>query len=96
MSNNLFNFQNNLNNGIINSNTNNNFSQLDVEETRETVESNLLYLYLVLYEMSQILNCGINRDTLSVLISMIENGANPEALAAVVKEMKKENFSLNK
>ncbi len=44
--------------------------------------------------MSQILNCGINRDTLTVLISMIENGANPEALAAVVKEMKKENISL--
>jgi len=26
---------------------------------------------------------------------MIEHGANPEALAAVVKEMKKENFALN-
>jgi hypothetical protein len=25
---------------------------------------------------------------------MVENGSNPEALAAVVKEMKKENFSL--
>lgn len=98
MSNNLFNFHNNLNNGINNNinniNNNNNFSQLDVEETRETVESNVLKIYfLVLYEISQILNCGINRDTLSVLISMIENGANPEALAAVVKEMKKENFS---
>lgn len=45
--------------------------------------------------MSQILNCGINRDSLSILISMIENGANPEALAAVVKEMRKESFSLN-
>jgi hypothetical protein len=45
--------------------------------------------------MSQILNCGVNRDTLSILISMIENGANPEALAAVVKEMRKESISLN-
>ncbi len=44
--------------------------------------------------MSQILNCGINRDTLSILLSMIENGSNPEALAAVVNEMKKENFAL--
>jgi hypothetical protein len=25
---------------------------------------------------------------------MIENGANPEALATVVKEMKRENFAL--
>ena len=45
--------------------------------------------------MSQVLNCGINRDALSVLLLMVENGANPEALAAVVKEMKKENFSSN-
>jgi len=45
--------------------------------------------------MSQILNCGLNRDTLSILVTMIENGANPEALSAVVKEMKKENFALN-
>lgn len=75
----------------------NNLNQLDVEETRETVESKYKSNFkLVLYEMSQILNCGVNRDTLSVLISMIENGANPEALAAVVKEMKKENFSINK
>jgi mitotic-spindle organizing protein 1 len=77
-------------------NNSNNFNHLDVEETRETVESNYLYnILLVLYELSQILNCGINRDTLSVLISMIENGVNPEALAAVVKEMNKENLSLN-
>jgi hypothetical protein len=26
---------------------------------------------------------------------MVENGVNPEALAAVVKEMRKENFSLS-
>jgi hypothetical protein len=26
---------------------------------------------------------------------MIENGVNPEALAAVIKEMRKESFSLN-
>jgi hypothetical protein len=43
--------------------------------------------------MSQILNCGIDREALSVLLLMTENNANPEALAAVVKEMKNENFS---
>ena len=26
---------------------------------------------------------------------MIENGANPEALSVVIKEMKKESFALN-
>jgi len=76
-----------------NTNTNG-LTHLDIEETRETVESKfVLFKKIVLYEMSQILNCGINRDTLSVIISMIENGSNPEALAAVVKEMKKENFA---
>ena len=65
----------------------NNLSQLDIEESRETFE--------ILYELSQILNCGVNRDALSTMVSMIENGVNPEALAAVVKEMKKENMSIN-
>ena len=59
------------------------------------IKINYFLYILVLYELSQILNCGINRDTLSVLISMVENGSNPEALAAVVKEMKKENFALS-
>ena len=63
------------------------FSQLDVEEARETVE--------ILNEMSQILNCGLDRQTISILVSMIEMGINPEALSAVVKEMRNENFALN-
>jgi hypothetical protein len=28
-------------------------------------------------------------------MTMVENGSNPEALSAVMKEMKKENFALN-
>ena len=43
--------------------------------------------------MSQILNCGLSRETLSILITMIEKGANPEALVQVVKEMR--NHSIN-
>lgn len=41
--------------------------------------------------MSQILNCNLTRESLSVLIAMIEKGANPEALIRVVKEMRDEN-----
>lgn len=63
------------------------FSQLDVEEARETIE--------ILNEMAQILNCGLDRQTISILVSMIEMGVNPEALAAVVQEMRRENFALN-
>ena len=47
-------------------------------------------LFTVLYEMSQILNCGLDQRTLTILAGLIENGVNPEALAAVVKELKRE------
>jgi mitotic-spindle organizing protein 1 len=47
-----------------------------------------------MYEMSQILNCGLDQKTLSILASLIENGVNPEALAAVVKELKRETDAL--
>ncbi|KAL1876911.1 hypothetical protein VTK73DRAFT_8988 [Phialemonium thermophilum] len=44
----------------------------------------------ILHEISTILNCHLDRRTLSICISMIENGVNPEALATVVKELRKE------
>ena len=40
--------------------------------------------------MSNILNCGFDRNSLSILVSLIENGVNPEALASCVKELRKE------
>lgn len=47
-----------------------------------------------MFEMSQILNCGIDQHTLSILVQLVENGVNPEALAAVVKELKRESEAL--
>ncbi|KAK4202541.1 mitotic-spindle organizing protein 1 [Triangularia verruculosa] len=44
----------------------------------------------ILHEISTLLNCHLDRRTLSICISMIENGVNPEALAEVVKELRKE------
>ena len=44
--------------------------------------------------MSQILNCGVDQRTLSILVNLVENGVNPEALAAVVKELKRESEAL--
>ncbi|KAI0124905.1 mitotic-spindle organizing protein 1 [Xylariales sp. AK1849] len=44
----------------------------------------------ILHEISTILNCQLDRRTLSVCISMIENGVNPEALAQVVQYLRKE------
>jgi mitotic-spindle organizing protein 1 len=56
------------------------------EEARETLE--------VLYEMAQMLNTGLDRQSLSILVSLCEHGVNPEALAAVVKELKREAASI--
>ncbi|KAK7756408.1 hypothetical protein SLS62_001634 [Diatrype stigma] len=39
----------------------------------------------ILHEISTILNCHLDRRTLSICISMIENGVNPEALAEAQK-----------
>ena len=50
--------------------------------------------FSVLFEMSQILNCGLDQRTLTILAGLIENGVNPEALAAVVKELKRETEAL--
>ncbi|KAK3304266.1 mitotic-spindle organizing gamma-tubulin ring associated-domain-containing protein [Chaetomium strumarium] len=43
----------------------------------------------ILHEIATILNCHLDRRTLSICISMIENGVNPEALANVIKELRK-------
>ncbi|KAL0551785.1 hypothetical protein IC582_010874 [Cucumis melo] len=54
------------------------------------------------FHMSNVLDSGIDRHTLSVLIALCDMGVNPEALAAVVKELRREppssetNVSSNK
>jgi len=44
----------------------------------------------VFHEISTLLNANLDRQTLSICISLIENGVNPEALAAVVNELRKD------
>eukprot|EP00350_Pseudokeronopsis_sp_OXSARD2_P003889 CAMPEP_0170557002 /NCGR_PEP_ID=MMETSP0211-20121228/19129_1 /TAXON_ID=311385 /ORGANISM="Pseudokeronopsis sp., Strain OXSARD2" /LENGTH=50 /DNA_ID=CAMNT_0010867675 /DNA_START=99 /DNA_END=251 /DNA_ORIENTATION=+ len=44
--------------------------------------------------MSSILNCGLDERSLTLLVGLIENGVNPEALAAVMKELKRETAAL--
>ena len=41
--------------------------------------------------MSRLLNTGLDRETLSILVTLCESGVNPEALAVVVKELRKES-----
>ncbi|KAG6598967.1 ALBINO3-like protein 3, mitochondrial, partial [Cucurbita argyrosperma subsp. sororia] len=42
------------------------------------------------FHMCNVLDAGIDRHTLSVLIALCDMGVNPEALAAVVKELSRE------
>ncbi|GBG77094.1 hypothetical protein CBR_g23420 [Chara braunii] len=57
-----------------------------IQQARETLD--------IAYEISKVLNTGLDRDMLSILISLCENGVNPEALAAVVKELRREAAAL--
>jgi mitotic-spindle organizing protein 1 len=41
----------------------------------------------LLYEMSLLLNTGLDKETLCLSVSLLESGVNPEALQAVIKEL---------
>jgi mitotic-spindle organizing protein 1 len=53
-----------------------------------------LYFFSDLFEISNILNCGLDKETLAICVSLVESGVNPEALAHVVKELKREAAAL--
>ncbi|MCO5574439.1 hypothetical protein L7F22_028224 [Adiantum nelumboides] len=56
------------------------------ERAREALE--------LAYRMANLLNTGLDRPTLAVLMALTEQGVNPEALAAVVKELRREATAL--
>ncbi|CAA3015166.1 mitotic-spindle organizing 1B-like [Olea europaea subsp. europaea] len=45
----------------------------------------------LVFHMSNILETGLDRHTLSILIALCEMGINPESLAAIVKELRRES-----
>lgn len=49
----------------------------------------------ILFDMSQLLNTQLDKESLATCIGMIESGANPEALAAVIQELRRESASIN-
>ncbi|CAG8504932.1 3376_t:CDS:2 [Acaulospora morrowiae] len=63
-----------------------------IQEARETMD--VKHLCKVLYEISTLLNTGLDRETLSLCLNLCENGVNPEALAAVIKELRRESASM--
>ena len=44
----------------------------------------------VAFEINKLLNCGLDKETLSLCMGLLETGVNPEALADVIKEIRNE------
>ncbi|KAI9307517.1 mitotic-spindle organizing protein 1 [Cunninghamella echinulata] len=59
-----------------------NNSTTTTTEVKETID--------ILHEISTILNTKLDKDTLALCISLCEKGVNPEALAAVIKDLQKQ------
>ncbi|KAI4527557.1 hypothetical protein K523DRAFT_324563 [Schizophyllum commune Tattone D] len=48
----------------------------------------------LLHELSQLLNTQLDKETLATCVQLIESGASPEALAAVIQELRREQATL--
>ncbi|KAK9766938.1 Mitotic-spindle organizing protein 1 [Basidiobolus ranarum] len=55
-------------------------------DMRETFE--------IVNDISRLLGTGLDRETLSLCMTLLENGVNPDALAAVIKELRREGKKL--
>ncbi|KAL3480118.1 mitotic-spindle organizing gamma-tubulin ring associated-domain-containing protein [Aspergillus californicus] len=44
----------------------------------------------ILHEISVLLNTNLDRTELSLCVSLVENGVNPDALATVIKDLRRE------
>ena len=69
------------------------YSLLELDSNQISIHS-MAKLYMVLFEISKLLNWGLDKKTLSILVSLAENGINPEAIAAVYIELKRETAAL--
>ncbi|MCJ1312825.1 hypothetical protein MMC25_006501 [Agyrium rufum] len=68
--------------------TNAHASLSEAEQEREKKKRAAKEVIDILEEISILLNVNLNRQQLSIAISLIENGINPHALAAVVKDLR--------
>lgn len=56
-----------------------NTSAMDLEDAKQSLDA--------MHELSSIMKCGVDRSSLSILISLLEDGCKPEQLAAIVTEI---------
>lgn len=61
-------------------------SSSHVVEAKET--------FATLLELSKLLNTGLDSETLSICVRLCERGAHPEALATVVRELRRESQAI--
>ena len=61
-------------------------SSSHVVEAKET--------FATLLELSKLLNTGLDNETLSICVRLCERGAHPEALATVVRELRRESQAI--
>lgn len=54
----------------------------------------MIFPPIVLLEISRLLNTGLDMESLSICVRLCEQGINPEALSAVIKELRKASESL--
>lgn len=54
----------------------------------------VVLFFPVVKEISELLNTGLDDETLKVCLQLLEAGVNPEALATVVTELRKETSAL--
>ncbi|KAK6183968.1 hypothetical protein SNE40_002288 [Patella caerulea] len=57
-----------------------------ISSARETMET--------LMEISSLLNTGLDEETLATCVRLCESGVNPEALALVIKELRRESAAI--
>jgi mitotic-spindle organizing protein 1 len=48
----------------------------------------------ILMEISRLLNTGLDEETMALCLRLCENGVNPEALAEVIRELRRESANI--
>uniref|UniRef100_A0A0B7ALC5 Mitotic-spindle organizing protein 1 n=1 Tax=Arion vulgaris TaxID=1028688 RepID=A0A0B7ALC5_9EUPU len=48
----------------------------------------------ILMEVSRLLNTGLDEETMAICLRLCENGVNPEALAEVIQELRRESANI--
>ncbi|XP_013792925.1 mitotic-spindle organizing protein 1-like [Limulus polyphemus] len=48
----------------------------------------------IIQEISRLLNTGLDTETLAICVRLCESGVNPEALASVIRELRRESAAV--